>query len=519
MHIDPKDWEQPGKEEIILRIIDGIEKKKGNVILLHDAGGKRDQTVAMLPVLIDVLQKNNYEVVSVSELLNISHDVIMPPITKQNKFVTSINNVTLTIADTFLKFLFFLFKTGIFLGIIRLIFMSILAIVHARKRRRINAQLAKQDFEPVVDVIVPAWNEESVIERTIDFLLQSNYAHFHIFVVDDGSTDDTCKVLMDAYAHNEKVTILTKKNGGKASALNYGIEKSHAPLVLALDADTLFTKDTMCILVRNFSDSKIGAVAGNTKVGNTINVLTKLQALEYITSQNLERRAADIINAIAVVPGAVGLWRRDALEAVGGFSQDTLAEDADLTVSIIKEGYSVVYDDEAIAYTEAPDVIKNFNKQRFRWMYGTLQTGWKHKNVLFRPKYGALGFFALPNIFIFQLLFQIIAPFIDIVLIIAVMWALWQQHIHQMDYSLVHAFQYIFFYYFLFLAMEIITAVIAMVLEPKPRRWSLLVWVIFQRFFYRQLLYFVSVKTVYTAIKGAFVGWGKFERKNTSMID
>lgn len=518
MHIDPKDWAQPGIDTIMSRVMESVGNNEGNVVLLHDSGGNRDQTIAALPLLIDALQAKGYELVTVSDLIGVSHDVVMPPVSVQEQRTMHINEGTFLIVEKTMRFFYIVFTIGIFLGISRLFFIIILAMIHAYRRRQNKKNLIYNDFTPEVDVIVPAWNEANVIEGTIDALLQSDYEHFRVIVVDDGSTDGTVDVVTQKYGTNEKVALYTKANGGKSSALNYGIAQSFAPFVVALDADTLFTRDTITMLMRNFHDLRIGAVAGNTRVGNTINILTKLQALEYITSQNLERRAAEVLNAITVVPGAVGAWRRDVIVDVGGFSADTLAEDTDLTISTIRHGYRVLYEDEAIAFTESPDTIKNFNKQRFRWMFGTLQTAWKHKDTFFRPKYGSLGFFVLPNIFVFQLFFQIIAPVMDFVLIISVGWALWQKHIHQVDYSLMYAFHYIIFYYFLFLFVEGASAVIAFFLEKMKKNWSLLIWIIFQRFFYRQLMYYVAWKTVYTAIRGSFVGWGKFERKNNAKI-
>ena len=162
---------------------------------------------------------------------------------------------------------------------------------------------------------------------------------------------------------------------------------------------------------------RIGAVAGNAKVGNRINLITVWQALEYITAQNLERRALAALGAITVVPGAVGAWRREALEQLGGFPGDTLAEDQDLTIAIQKAGYRTLFDSEAIAWTEAPDTARGLARQRFRWAYGTLQCLWKHRDATFRPRYGALGMVALPQVWLFQILFSVVSPLVDLLLV------------------------------------------------------------------------------------------------------
>ena len=227
-----------------------------------------------------------------------------------------------------------------------------------------------------------------------------------------------------------------------------------------MDADTLFKPNTISKLVRNFDNPRVGAVAGNAKVGNRINLLTYWQALEYITSQNLDRRAFSLMNCITVVPGSVGAWRRKAVLAAGGFSNRTLAEDADLTFFIIRLGYKVVYEDGAIAYTEAPDTVKSFIKQRFRWMYGTLQTAWKHKEAVNCPGCRALGFFAIPNVFIFQVFFPLISPFMDLTIITSLFWVTFQKYHHPLDYSAAFAFKKLFYFYLLFLLVDFVTVLL-----------------------------------------------------------
>ena len=363
-------------------------------------------------------------------------------------------------------------------------------------------------------MIVPAYNEEKVIKRTISNLLHSTYHNFNIIVVDDGSQDQTLAIVKKEFAGHPLVRIFTKENAGKSMALNFGIAQTEAEIIITLDADTLFQSDTIKTLVRRFSDARIAAVAGNAKVGNRMNLLTRWQALEYITSQNLDRRAFEIMNCIAVVPGAIGAWRRTAIIEAGGFSADTLAEDADLTFSILRHGHLIAYDDEALAFTEAPDTVKNFVKQRFRWMFGTLQTAWKHRDTLLRKKYRALGLFTIPNVFVFQVLFPLISPLMDLMMLASIAWIAWQKYNHPADFSAMQNFQQIFFYYLFFLAIDFLTAMVPFFLEHNEE-WSLLIWLPLQRFFYRQLMYYVAIKSALTAIKGTIVGWSKFERKDT----
>src|SRR5205085_5638190 len=234
-------------------------------------------------------------------------------------------------------------------------------------------------YQPSISVVIAAFNEEKVIVRTIEAVLANGYPDLEIIVVDDGSKDDTSGEVMRHF--RDRVRLLMQENGGKAAALNTGIEHASGEIIIALDADTIFARDTIRNLVRRFADPIVGAVAGNVKVGNRINPLTYWQSIEYITSQNLDRRAYAAINSVSVVPGAVGAWRREAIVQAGGYTTDTMAEDMDLTWRIRRIGWRVDTESAAIGYTEVPDTFKNLYKQRFRWAFGTLQSLWKHRRA------------------------------------------------------------------------------------------------------------------------------------------
>lgn len=508
MQIDPGDWKNPGVDRIVQETIDEAESGRGNVVLLHDGGGDRSETVEALPKLIEGLRAKGYELVPVSSLLGLSREKVMPPASKGEWIFTGINYATFVIIKFVRIFFSYLFVIGIVLGILRFLFIGALAISEWWKERHTKYSA---DYLPSVSVVVPACNEEKVIVKTINALLESSYPKFDIIAVDDGSGDGTYQNLITAFAGNPRVRSYTKPNGGKADALNYGIEKTEAEIIIALDADTIFLPDTISKLVRHFENPDVGAVAGNAKVGNRLNLLTNLQAVEYITSQNLDRRAFDALNCITVIPGAVGAWRRGLILKAGGFSSDTLAEDADLTLTILKTGKKINYEEEAVALTEAPDTVRGFLRQRFRWMFGSLQAVWKHLDALLRPRYGALGMFAIPNVFIFQIFFPLISPVIDMVMAGSFLEILWQKSQHPLDYN-TDSFKIILFYYALFLALDFLGSLIAFILERKED-WKLLVWLFFQRFFYRQLMYYIAVKSVLAAIRGKIVGWGKVERK------
>jgi len=347
----------------------------------------------------------------------------------------------------------------------------------------------------------------------VEGILESYHATLEVIVIDDGSTDGTSDVVRERFGSDPRVALITVRNGGKARAVNMGLASSHGEVVVALDADTHFEPDTIARLTRWFGDKSIGAVAGNAKVGNRINLLTRWQALEYITAQNLERRALGALDCITVVPGAVGAWRRSALVELGGFPTDTLAEDQDLTIGIQKAGYRAIFDPDAVAWTEAPDTIAGLAKQRFRWAFGTLQCLWKHADVMLRPRYGALGLVALPQAWLFQILLALVSPFVDLLLIVQLVAAAsdYLQHGAQFDPT---NLKVTLFYYAIFITVDMATAAVAFLFERREN-WQLLWWLVLQRFGYRQLLYYVLAKSVSTAAKGHLVGWGKLDRKAT----
>jgi cellulose synthase/poly-beta-1,6-N-acetylglucosamine synthase-like glycosyltransferase len=323
-----------------------------------------------------------------------------------------------------------------------------------------------------------------------------------VVCVDDGSKDRTLAVLHEKFDGNPRVRILGKQNGGKASALNLGFAEARGEVVVALDSDTIFKPDTVAQLTAPFADPKVGAVAGNAKVGNRVNTLTRWQALEYVTAQNLERRAWDLAGAVPVVPGAVGAWRRQAVLDEGGFHEDTLAEDTDLTLRLIARGFRVVYAENALAYTEAPESSKALLKQRFRWTYGVLQACWKHKARLFRPGGGVLGWVILPAFAVYQFIVPLIAPVVDILLVVSLVR---QQTMTQTA-----------IYYLIFFLLDLLLSAVAVLLEGEDLK--LLIGLFIQRIAYRQLLWVALVKSLWNAVAGLAVGWGKLARTGTVQV-
>ena len=516
LHIDPDDWATPGTDVITQRVVDGIvnqtsdEDVRGQVVLLHDGGGDRSQTVEALPKIIETLKAKGYKFVTISQLAGISQDKTMPLVAENQAVITRADDVTFGMFWFFDKTMKWLFWLGITLGTGRLLFVAMLAL---RTRRLKKRKLLGEEFEPFVSVIVPAFNEEKVIAKTIKSLLKSDYSNFEILVVDDGSTDQTSRIVSEKFGDNPHVQLFTLANGGKANALSFGLTQARGEIIIGLDADTLFTAETIGELANKFADAEVGAVAGNAKVGNRLNMITKWQALEYITSQNLDRRAFASLNAITVVPGAVGAWRREALEAAGGFESNTLAEDQDLTLRVRMLGYKIAYAENAVAYTEAPDTFQGLAKQRFRWSFGTLQCMWKHRRALLNKRYGALGWLAMPNVWIFQILFPLVSPLMDLMFVWTLVGYVLQRLEHPHEFLGLH-FTEVAFYYVFFLVVDLLAASVGFTFE-RHEDWKLLAWLPVQRFGYRQVMYFVMLKSVKTAVEGAIVGWNKVERKAT----
>jgi len=519
LHIDAEDWQPISAHQIIANVLDQryyggqlTGRTGGNVVLLHDGGGNRSQTVKALGLVIDSLRAHGDTIVSLAELAGITKDEAMPPLPRTSAFARSVELTTFSVASAFEWTVYWLFLIAVVVGGIRLAIIILLGAYQRFRPRR-----KYPHYTPPVTVIVPAYNEAKVINSTIRSLLSQRYeGPLDIVIVDDGSPDETYDVVQREFGANERVRIFRKANGGKASALNFGIARANGEIIVCLDADTQFTPTTVAHLVAPMHDMRVGAVAGNAKVGNRTNIVTRWQALEYVTSQNLDRRAFAVLNAITIVPGAVGAWRRSYVQAVGGFSDDTLAEDQDLTWALGEEGVRVVYADDAIAYTEAPDSMSALIRQRFRWAFGTLQCAWKHKRIFMRPKYGMLGMVAMPNVWVFQIFYTAISPLADLLFAWSLLSVLLTWYQHGATYALLNL-EEVLFLYSIFLIVDWAAAVIAFLMEPGEEK-SLTWLILIQRFVYRQAMYLVVIRSIAAAFRGHVVGWGKLERKGMGLL-
>ncbi|MFL6307162.1 MAG: glycosyltransferase [Candidatus Sulfotelmatobacter sp.] len=524
--IDPNDWsDNPRRsaEQISSYVLSHLPPCKlenlrcGNIILLHDGGGNRAETVRALPMIIDGVRAKGYEIAPVYELLGMQRANVMAPLPRAELWAARLDRFGFWMFDAVIIAITWIFLIGDLLMTGRLIFIGAAAIYDRLHEKIFGKPTEVASYKPNVAVLIPAYNEEKVIERTVRAALNSDYPNLRVIVIDDGSKDRTLEVARNAFraeAASGKVLILGKKNSGKAEALNYGIEHiGDAELFVGIDADTIIAPDAIARLVPHFINPKVGAIAGNAKVGNRVNLWTRWQALEYITSQNFERRALDVLGAVSVVPGAIGCWRVSAVREAGGYHIDTVAEDADLTMALLRRGYRVEYEDLALAYTEAPTNANGLMRQRFRWSFGILQAVYKHRGVVARK--GALGWVALPNIVIFQILLPLVSPLIDIMFAVGTIWYLIQKHFHP-DSTDPASFHKLVAFFFAFLVIDFIASAIAFALERRrdddKEDVLLLSQVWLQRFAYRQLFSIVLFKTLKRALEGRRFAWDKLER-------
>jgi cellulose synthase/poly-beta-1,6-N-acetylglucosamine synthase-like glycosyltransferase/spore germination protein YaaH/peptidoglycan/xylan/chitin deacetylase (PgdA/CDA1 family) len=522
--IDPSDWKGTlSAQQIAADVMKHLppcapnDQKCGNIILLHDGGGNRRETVRALPMIIEGVRSRGFEIVPVYELLGKARADVMPPVPANERWAARLNWVGFWLFDVGITGIAWIFFVGDLLMTGRLLFIGAFAVFDRLRSHVYGTPAEIAAYKPRLAVLIPAYNEEKVIERTVQSVLNSSYPDLRVIVIDDGSKDHTLEVTRNAFAHEEaagQVVILTKPNSGKADALNFGLAHLRdEEIFVGIDADTIVAPDAISRLVPHFLNPKVGAVAGNAKVGNRVNLWTRWQALEYVTSQNFERRALNTLGAVSVVPGAIGAWRASAVREAGGYHHDTVAEDADLTMSLLRRGYRVEYEDMALAYTEAPTTANGLMRQRFRWSFGILQAVWKHSAVFGRK--GVLGFVALPNIVIFQILLPLVSPFIDLMFAVGTLWYFVQKYFHP-ESTDPASFQKLVVFFLAFLVIDFLTSTVAFALERRSPDTREDVWLLsqvwLQRFAYRQLFSIVLFKTVRRAVEGQRFAWDKLER-------
>src|ERR1017187_3119298 len=486
-NIDPQDWARPGVDIIVQRVKQ--QRRDGSIILLHDAGGDRSQTVAALPRILDWLQTRGDTVVPLSKLLGTTRDALMPLVVGNNQPLSRFVSTTgFRVYHTVEEFLwaFMIVATGL------VVIRTLLVIWLAYRFRPVP----KADFTAPASIALTGEKVAKVIAGTLRALLNTEYeGEIEVIVVDDGSRDETAAEVEAIATVDPRVRLFRQENQGKARALQRALAIARHEMIVFIDADTQFQRDTLPRLLEPLVDESIGAVSGHAKVGNLRTFIARCQALEYTCGFNLDRRAYNRWNCITVAPGAISAIRKSAIEKIGGLSLETLAEDTDLTLALHKDRQRIVYVPQAIAWTEAPESVRTLARQRFRWAYGTLQCLWKHRDMVFNWNYRALGWFSLPSVWFFQIILVAITPMVDLFLLVSLPFGAWRA---LMPFVIT------------FLSMDLILATLACILERESilRAWRILP----MRLIYRPMLSYVIWKAILRAIKGAWVSWGKLDR-------
>ena len=497
MDLDTRDWEFGPGVPIEVPKLDGYQ---GHVVLIHDAGGDRTATVKMLEAFIPAAKAHGYTFTTLQSMLPSEYvpQRGAPPAVEDTMTLAALSTYLVT-PNVVLTWLFW-FGIGS-LTILTFVFVVLALINNWRQKRRQWDAVDDKDW-PFVSVVLPVFNEELVVSRTLDALRASDYPRMEVVAVNDGSTDGTLAVLKDYARIWPNLRVVNQHNGGKSAASNNGIARARGDVVITLDGDTLFEPQTVKMFARHFlaprHGKEVGAVAGHVKVGNRRNLITAWQSLEYLSGICVTRMAEGLMGAISIVPGACAAWRRDALIKAGGYSNDTLAEDADLTLSLQCLGYSIVQENEAVAWTEAPLTVSGLFKQRLRWTYGNFQTLFKHRSMLFNPKYGALGMLTMP-----YALISVLVPlvFMPLTIIVAIN-------------SLIHGEWEAIALFSAFVAgthMVISLVAVLMVRESALHLFMVPIY----RLIYEPLRAYVVFGSALMALRGTAVGWYRPERTNS----
>ncbi|RKE23064.1 bifunctional polysaccharide deacetylase/glycosyltransferase family 2 protein [Streptomyces sp. TLI_171] len=483
--LDSEDWQRPGVERIVANATP--KGPAGQVLLMHDAGGDRSQTVAALAELLPKLKAAGYRFATVSEAVSIPGAA--RPASGAEHWQGRALILALTVGDHAVGALDWLLVAAGAISVLRAVALTAAAGRHRRLRRR---GWGPPVTDPVT-VIVPAFNERAGIEAAVRSLVASDHP-VEVIVVDDGSTDGTAD-LVDSL-RLPGVRVLRQANAGKPAALNNGLRHASCELVVMVDGDTVFEPDAVRLLVQPFADRRVGAVSGNAKVINRGGLLGRWQHIEYVVGFNLDRRFFDLAQCMPTVPGAVGAFRRSALLRLGGVAEETLAEDTDLTMALCRAGWRVVYEERAVAWTEAPASLSALWRQRYRWCYGTLQAMWKHRRAVGqRGQAGKLGRRGLLYLLLFQVLLPLLAPAVDVFAVYGLVF---------LDPVRIAGV------WLAFLAVQSACACYAFRLDGERLGplWSLPL----QQLVYRQLMYLVVIHSVWTALAGNRLRWQRMQR-------
>ncbi|WP_186776984.1 bifunctional polysaccharide deacetylase/glycosyltransferase family 2 protein [Streptomyces salinarius] len=499
---DSDDWKRPGVSKIVEWATP--EDGEGASVLFHDAGGERSQTIEALPKYIEKMKAEGYTFTTVSGVMADQQPAGAGPADgpglqaahHEATGATLYEGKALIAAVAVAEWTVPALSAGlVIVGVAvmgRFAMMLVLARRHHRQRNRRRFSWGPPVTGPV-SVIVPAYNEKECIEATLRSLARSTHP-VEIVVVDDGSTDGTADIAESLGLPG--VRVVRQANAGKPAALNNGVRHARHDIVVMMDGDTVFEPDTVRHLVQPFADPSVGAVAGNAKVGNRRTLIGAWQHIEYVMGFNLDRRMYDLLRCMPTIPGAIGAFRREAVLQVGGMSDDTLAEDTDITIALHRAGWRVVYEEHARAWTEAPGSLGQLWSQRYRWSYGTMQALWKHRRSLTdKGPSGRFGRVGMPLVVLFQVVTPVFAPLIDVFTL----------------YSMLFVdFRAALLAWLAVLGVQLVCAAYAFRLDREKYRYLLMMPL--QQLAYRQMMYLVLIHSCVTALTGGRLRWQKLKR-------
>jgi cellulose synthase/poly-beta-1,6-N-acetylglucosamine synthase-like glycosyltransferase/peptidoglycan/xylan/chitin deacetylase (PgdA/CDA1 family) len=543
---DSDDWKKPGVSKIVKWATPS--GTSGASVLMHDAGGDREQTIKALPKYIEKMRAKGYTFTTISGVVEAQNTGApggqqpnapagaagtgaagtgaagtgaegtgaaggqaqgggdqnaaerLQAAHREATGATLYEGKALIAAVAVAELAVPALSVGLMIvGVAvmgRFGMMLILARRHYRQRNKRRFSWGPTVTRPVT-VIVPAYNEKECIANTLESLAKSTHP-IEIIIVDDGSSDGTSEISREAARAlgMTNVRVIRQENAGKPAALNNGVRNASYDIVIMMDGDTVFEPDAVHQLVQPFADPEVGAVAGNAKVGNRNTVIGAWQHIEYVMGFNLDRRMYDLLRCMPTIPGAIGAFRREAVLQVGGMSEDTLAEDTDITIAMHRAGWRVVYQEHARAWTEAPGSLKQLWSQRYRWSYGTMQALWKHrKSLTDKGPSGRFGRVGMPLVVIFQIVTPVFAPLIDVFT----------------AYSMIFIdFQAALYAWLAVLAVQLVCAAYAFKLDKEQYRYLLMMPL--QQLAYRQMMYLVLIHSCITALTGGRLRWQKLKR-------
>ena len=385
-----------------------------------------------------------------------------------------------------------------FIIIARYFLLLLLSILNLYKHSK-NPKTRKTVHNKMVSVIVPCYNEEMVIQSSLKSLINQTYKNYEIIVIDDGSSDKTHLISksMEFTENSKRLVAYTKPNSGKANSLNFGIEKAKGELILTVDADSKLSANAIELMTEYFDDPEVGAVAGSVYVTNKTTIWTKLQALEYVQGLNLVRNGQAFLKLVNIIPGPIGMFKKSAILEVGGYQNDTFAEDCELTLNLINKNYKIDYEIDAISYTEAPEDLTDLLKQRYRWTRGILQSIRKHKDRLWRFHSN----FSMSMVMWYMLFEAIMWPF-------AFVFA----NIFMLYVGITTGYNSMFIYWWLIFTVLDVSASLYCVSVTKENI-RLVLYAFYYRIFFINIINVAKIFATIEEFNGVSMSWGKLDRK------